>query len=264
MKNPESYHRDHWITIDDERLEAYDRMFRWRPEMDVLIRPAEIAAGQTVLDYGCGPGWLAIELARRVGPAGAIDAVDLNAAFLARAAENAAAEGMAERIRFHRAEGDRIPLGDASVDRAIAKNVLEYVSDLDATLRDLRRVIRRGGRLHVVDSDWGMLAVEPLGADDIAELFAAASAAYKTPLIGRKLYGALRKAGFSDVKIEILASADTRGHFSPIVFNMASYARASGKMEEARIDRLLSTVRASIEDGSYLLVLPQFLVTGTL
>jgi hypothetical protein len=109
-----------------------------------------------------------------------------------------------------------------------------------------------------------MLAVEPLGADDIAELFAAASDAYKTPLIGRKLYGALRKAGFSDVKIEILASADTRGHFSPIVFNMASYARASGKMEEARIDRLLSTVRASIEDGSYLLVLPQFLVTGTL
>jgi ubiquinone/menaquinone biosynthesis C-methylase UbiE len=263
MENPETYYRDHWITIDDERLDAYDRLFRWRPEMEPLIRPAEIAPGHTVLDYGCGPGWLAIELARRVGPRGAVDAVDLNDAFLELAAKHAAAEGVSERIRFHRATDDRLPLADASVDRVIAKNVLEYVSDLDATLRDFRRVLRPGGRLHVVDSDWGMLAVEPLGAEDVAELFAAASAAYKTPLIGRKLYGALRGAGFADVKIEILASADTRGHFAPIVVNMASYARATGTMDGTKIDRLLSKLRASIEDGTYLLVLPQFLVTGT-
>ena len=74
MKNPDTYYRDHWVEIDSERLDAYDQMFRWRPEMDALIAPAAIAAGQTVLDYGCGPGWLAIELAKKVGPGGRVHA----------------------------------------------------------------------------------------------------------------------------------------------------------------------------------------------
>lgn len=261
--NAATYYRDHWLQIDPDRLEAYEQMFRWRPEMEPLIAPAGIAAGQSVLDYGCGPGWLAIELARRVGPPGHVHAVDLNDVFLARAAEHAAVEGVRERMSFHLLRGERISMADRQVDRVITKNVLEYVTDLAQTLRELRRVLRPGGLLHVIDSDWGMLAVEPLGAERIAELFAAASVAYRTPLIGRKLYGALRAAGFLDVRIQILASADTRGHFSPIVFNMASYARVSGRMGPRAIDRLIEDLKSSLESGTYLLVLPQFLVTGT-
>jgi ubiquinone/menaquinone biosynthesis C-methylase UbiE len=263
VKNPETYYRDHWLEIEPERLEAYDQMFRWRPEMDPLIAAADVAAGQTVLDYGCGPGWLAIELARRVGPTGRVHAVDVNEEMIARGRRHAAEEGVAERVTFHRMVGDRVPLEEHAVDRVITKNVLEYVPDLAATLVDLRRVLRPGGRLHVVDSDWGMLAVEPLGAERIAELFDAASVAYRTPLIGRKLYGGLRAAGFTDVRVAVVASADTRGHFSPIVFNMASYARASGRMDSAKIDALLADLKTALADGSYLLVLPQFLVTGT-
>jgi len=263
VKNSETYYRDHWVEIDAERLAAYDQMFRWRPEMEPLIAAAGIESGQSVLDFGCGPGWLAIELARRVGPQGRIHAVDLNEEFLSCAARHAIEEGLADRIAFRRIENDRIPLDDRSVDRAVTKNVLEYVTDLDATLVDLRRVLRPGGRLHVIDSDWGMLAVEPFGPERIAELFAAASLAYKTPLIGRKLYGAMRAAGFADVRIQVVASADTRGHFSPILHNMASYARASGRIETSKIDALLAELDRALADGTYLLVLPQFLVTGS-
>jgi ubiquinone/menaquinone biosynthesis C-methylase UbiE len=262
VNKPESYYRDHWVDIDAERLAAYDEMFRWRPEMDPLVAPAEIAAGQTVLDYGCGPGWLAIELARRVGPAGRVHAVDLNEEFLARAARHAADERVGDRIRFARMEGDRIPLEDRALDRVVTKNVLEYVPDLAGTLREFRRVLRPDGRLHVVDSDWGMLVVEPIGHEPIAELFAAAAIAYKTPLVGRMLYNAMRNAGFRDVRVQILASADTRGHFSPIVRNMASYARESGRLAHAKIDAVLGALERALADGSYLLVLPQFLVTG--
>jgi ubiquinone/menaquinone biosynthesis C-methylase UbiE len=262
MENPETYYRDHWLNIDPERFEAYDQMFRWRSEMDPLLAPADLASGQTVLDYGCGPGWMAIELARRVGTDGHVYAVDVNDAFLKRAQEHAAEAGVRERMSFHRLTDDRIPVRDADLDRVISKNVFEYVGDLHATLLEIRRALRSGGRLHVIDSDWGMLAVEPLGEQSIAELLAAASLAYKTPLIGRKLYGAMRTAGFRDVQVQILASADTRGHFAPIVFNMASYARASGQMDPGKIDRLLEKFKASIERGTYLLALPQFLVTG--
>jgi hypothetical protein len=115
----------------------------------------------------------------------------------------------------------------------------------------------------VIDSDWGLLAVEPLGAERTAELFAAAAPAYRTPLIGRKLYGALRAAGFRDVKLKVLATADTKGFTAPIVFNMLSYARASGRLPEATLESLKDDLKRSLADGSFLLILPQFLVTGT-
>ncbi|MGH7898734.1 MAG: methyltransferase domain-containing protein [Candidatus Binatia bacterium] len=237
-------------------------MFRWRPELEPLLAPAAIETGQVIVDYGCGPGMLASELAGRVGPSGTIHAVDLNEEFVRRTRERAAAEGFGDRVSVHRVADDRLPLADGSVDRVICKNVLEYVTDVARILREFRRVLRPGGLLHAIDSDWGMLVVEPIGAERLAELFAAAAFAYRTPLIGRKLFGLFRETELRDVNVRVLTGADTRGHLAPIVFNMASYARASGRLDTTKIDRLVADVRRSITERTYLLVLPQFLVTG--
>jgi ubiquinone/menaquinone biosynthesis C-methylase UbiE len=260
--NLDTYYRDHWLEIDPERIDEFEEMFRWRPRMEPLLEPAEITAGLRVVDFGCGPGMLTLELAERVGPGGHVHAVDLNPDFLERTRHNAALRGFAERVSLHRTSDDRLPLEDASVDRVICKNVLEYVDDAVLTLRDFRRALARGGRVHAIDSDWGMLVVEPLGPERIAELFAAASMAYRTPLIGRKLYGLMRAAGFEKVRVEILGGADTRGTLSPILFNMARYARVSGKLEANVIDGLLDDLKRALTEGTYLLVLPQFVVTG--
>ncbi len=260
--NKATYYRDHWLEIEPGRIEAYEQMFQWRPQMAPLLEPAELGPGQTVVDYGCGPGMLTLELAQRVGPRGLVYGVDLNPLFLERARERLDKEGLANRTTFHRILGDRVPIGDASVDRVICKNVLEYVDDPRRTLEDFRRILRPGGLVHAIDSDWGLLAVEPIGPERIAQLFEAARVAYRTPLIGRKLYGLMRSAGFSEVRVRVLAGPDTRGHLAPIVFNMAGYAKQSGHMEAAEIDALCDEVRAAIEEGTYLLVLPQFLVTG--
>ena len=260
--NEETYYRDHWVEVAPERVDVYEEMFRWRPQMEPLLEPAALTSGHAVVDYGCGPGMLALELARRVGVGGHVHGVDLNEVFLERARRHAAEAGFADRISFHRIVQDRVPLPDASVDRVVCKNVLEYVGDVTATLSDFRRVLRPGGLVHAIDSDWGMLAVEPIGPERLAELFKAASVAYRTPLIGRKLYGFLRAAGFRDVKVKILAAADTQGFLAPVVFNMATYARESGRIEPAKVDALLADLQRAIADGNYLLVLPQFLVTG--
>jgi len=260
--NAETYYRDHWLEIDPERLDTYEEMFRWRPSMAPLLEPAELRTGQRVVDFGCGPGMLSLELARRVGPEGHVYGVDLNPDFLERARANAEREGLADRISLHRTPDDRLPLDDRTVDRVICKNVLEYVEDVVATLVDVRRILAPGGLVHAIDSDWGMLVVEPLGPETVARLFEAASVAYRTPLIGRKLLGMMREAGFDDVRIRISTHPDLRGTLSPIVYNMARYARLSGEIEPAEIDRLLEDLKRSIADGSYLLILPQFMVTG--
>ena len=76
--NDETYYKDHWVEIEPERIEAYEQMFEWRPQSAPLLEPAALAPGQTVIDYGCGPGGLAVELARRVAPNGRVHGVDLN------------------------------------------------------------------------------------------------------------------------------------------------------------------------------------------
>jgi ubiquinone/menaquinone biosynthesis C-methylase UbiE len=258
----ETYYRDHWLHVDPERLEAYEGMFRWRPEMAPMLAPAEIGEGHVVVDYGCGPGMLSLELARRVGPGGHVHAVDINDTFLRRAAEHAGSEGLADRISFHCIEKDALPLEDASVDRVVCKNVLEYVDEPLSTLRDFRRTLRPGGLLHATDSDWGMLVVEPIGPERLARVFDAASIAYRTPLIGRKLYGLMRAAGFDEVRVAVLTAPDTSGRAAPILFNMATYARESQRLDAAEIDRFVEDVKGAMEEGTYLLVLPQFLVTA--
>jgi ubiquinone/menaquinone biosynthesis C-methylase UbiE len=261
--NPETYYKDHWVEIEPERIEAYEQMFEWRPQSAPLLEPAALAPGQTVIDYGCGPGGLAVELARRVAPNGRVHGVDLNKLFLERARARAKRDGVEALIDWHHTDGDRIPLDAGLADRLLCKNVMEYVPDVAATLAEFRRVLKPGGLGHVIDSDWGMLVVEPLGAERIAELFEAARPAYKTPHIGRKLWGAMRAAGFSDVKVKILASADTKGLMAPIVFNMLGYARDSGRLPQTTRDALIADLKKSLADGTYLLILPQFLVTGT-
>jgi ubiquinone/menaquinone biosynthesis C-methylase UbiE len=257
-----TYYRDHWLTVEPERLDAYEELFRWRPQLEPLLAPARVEPGLAVVDYGCGPGHLAVELARRVGPSGRVFALDLNAEFRRRTAERAAAEGVAERVTVLAVEDDTLPLASGSVDRVVCKNVLEYVDDPAHTLAEFRRVLRPGGLAHVVDSDWGLLAVEPLGPERGAELFEAARHAYRTPHVGRRLHGLFRAAGFRDVELQVLANADVRGHMAPVVWNMIQYARASGRIPAARLDAIADELREAIDAGRYLLLLPQFLVTG--
>lgn len=260
--NPDTYYRDHWLDVDPEHIHDYEEMFRWRPSMEPLLAPAGIEPGHRVVDFGCGPGMLTIELARRVGPGGHVHAVDLNPDFVARTRHNAAREGVADRVTVHRATDDRLPLDDACVDRVVCKNVLEYVDDVDATLAEFRRVTRSGGLVHVIDSDWGMLTVEPLGCERIAALLAAAAPAYRTPLIGRQLYGAMRRAGLRDVKVRVLTSADTRGFLAFVVTNMVSYACDIGGFDPDEAKQVLAEVDAAIAGETWLAILPQFLVTG--
>src|SRR5262245_63135377 len=138
--NDATYYRDHWVEIEPERLEAYEQMFEWRPQNAPLLEPAKLEPGHVVVDYGCGPGGLAMELARRVAPTGRVHGVDLNAAFLERAAARAKREGVESLVTWHRGDGDKLPLDSALADRLVCKNVLEYVTDVGAILREFRRV----------------------------------------------------------------------------------------------------------------------------
>ena len=260
-KNLNSYYRDHWVNVEPERMTRYEAMFQWRDSHEAIIAPAQIGEGQLVADFGCGPGGLALELARRDGETGKVIALDINPEFLQRTRTLAERENLSGRLSTRLLEGNQLPIESGTLDRVVCKNVLEYVPDPGGIIREFHRTLAPGGIAHVSDSDWGAVILEPMG-DAFGQIMAAANIAFRTPLIGRSLYGLFRAAGFEDVHVQVLATADTSGALRSVLLNMAMYARVSGKLEDAKIDAFVDAVDLAIEEKSYFAVLPQFLVTG--
>ncbi|MEU9603901.1 methyltransferase domain-containing protein [Streptomyces sp. NPDC048057] len=139
----------------------------------VVLHALGARPGHTVLDLGCGPGTDLGTLADAVGPAGAVVGVDASREMVERArgragertegAEGAEASGGSEGaagVRVLLGDVHRLPLADASVDRARTDRVLQHVTDPAQVLAEARRVLRPGGRLVMAEPDWDSLVVD--------------------------------------------------------------------------------------------------------
>jgi len=113
-----------------------------------LARPAE---GDRVLDAGCGTGRLAIALGDLVGAQGRVSGVDVSPAMLRSARRQVARTQLADRIELRQADVRSLPYGDASFDVATASLVIELLTPqgIEQAFRELRRVVRPGGRIVV-------------------------------------------------------------------------------------------------------------------
>jgi ubiquinone/menaquinone biosynthesis C-methylase UbiE len=259
----DTYHKDHWVEIEAERLDRYDRLFRLEPRVAAeRLAPVGVLEGETVLDFGCGPGYVAVELAKMVGSKGHVHAVDVNAAFIERAREVATGARLDDRITHYHVVDELLPLADAKIDRAYCKNVLEYVPDLAHTLSELVRVLRPGGTLVASDSDFGFVVVEPLTPVEVGELFEAAAPAFREPFVGRKLRNTFRQAGLQSVRVDIVVTPDERGNLRPSLENMFGYATQFGRMSDKRANELRGRLDAAVMNGDFFMALPQWWVRG--
>lgn len=259
-----SFFRDHWVTIEPEKLAALDSFFDLpEPVMDMLVAPLMLENGHIAIDLGCGPGFLTAAMARLVGRAGRVHGLDLNEEFLVRAAANADERGVGATCSFHMIEDHHLPFDNASVDAVFAKNVFEYVNDVDESLAEAHRVLKPGGRITGICCDYGFYVAEPLSAAEVSELFAAAAPAFRDPFIGRRLRQALRVAGFDDVQTTILAMPDVSGALRGVLDNMFGHALRFGRMDDVRVAELRDRLDDALADGSYMVVQPAFVCTGT-
>ncbi|MGO8763437.1 MAG: class I SAM-dependent methyltransferase [Desulfobaccales bacterium] len=119
----------------------------------VLWAGLDLAEGITFLDLGCGQGNYALAAAARIGPTGAVYAVDLWEEGIAALKERAAQEGRAN-LKALVAPAGQIPVADVSVDAGFMATVLHDLVEAGTAagaLAELARVIKPGGRLAIVE-----------------------------------------------------------------------------------------------------------------
>lgn len=147
-------HRFHFELA--HKLDGEERR-RLQPP-DPMIDALGLAAGQVVLELGAGTGFTALPIAAKLKQLGAgrVIAADIEPRMLERVTEKAAAQGLSEwlsTLLISEEAPSAIPLNEASVDRALQVNLYHELPDRPASVRELRRCLKSGGRLLVVDWD---------------------------------------------------------------------------------------------------------------
>jgi demethylmenaquinone methyltransferase / 2-methoxy-6-polyprenyl-1,4-benzoquinol methylase len=124
---------------------SFGQNARWRKAMvDRLVQaPRSGSADRVVLDVAAGTAGVSLQLAARTGAR--VIGLDLTEEMLRRGAQNVAAAGAGGRVSLVNARAEQLPLPDASVDALTFTYLLRYVSDPQATLAELARVVRPGG-----------------------------------------------------------------------------------------------------------------------
>jgi SAM-dependent methyltransferase len=164
--------------------------------------------GQRLLDVGCGPGSITVDLARAVGP-GEVVAVDRAPAAVALAEEAARSAGVANVVT-QVADVMALPFEDGAFDVVHAHQVLQHLSDPVAALREMRRVTRPGGVVAVRDADYAATTWFPAspGLDEWLALYHEVTEANRTEAdAGRRLLHWALAAGFEAERLTPGASA---------------------------------------------------------
>lgn len=114
-----------------------------------VVALARVAPGEQVLDVAAGTGDLACALARRAGPHGRVCMTDINGAMLARGRARANDAGLL--LPAVQCDAECLPFPDASFDCVTVGFGLRNMTHKDLALREMTRVLRRGGRLFVLE-----------------------------------------------------------------------------------------------------------------
>jgi SAM-dependent methyltransferase len=249
--------------------ETYERILvpsifaAWAQE--ILERARPIGPSDRVLDLGCGTGIVARQLRDRLGAGARLTGADASPEMIAHA------RTLAPDIDWREANAMKLPFADASFELVVSQQMLQFVSDPAAALREIRRVLTSGGRL--VAATWRPRRELPLFdvLGQIAERHLGV-ANEKRFLLGEEavLRGLLENAGFADVRIEVVTRMDRFQEFPYRLSALAAnfdLSSLSADEREARLSALETESRNAAEqfaaDGAIAAPARANLITAT-
>jgi arsenite methyltransferase len=186
------------------RLEAVYRTPDVVAQRRATLRLVALQPGERVLDVGAGPGFLVAEMAEQVGPGGHVTGLEIADSMVALAQRRCAYEPIASRTTIVKGDATALPFPDASFDAAVSTQVYEYVADISRALGELHRVLRPGGRVLILDTDWDSVVWHAHDQARMQRIVAAWKERFADPHLPRTLARRLRAAGLEVRSREVL------------------------------------------------------------
>jgi len=140
---------------------AYQAEAIW-PQESAIFRSYGLGGKLAILDVGCGTGEITARLAETY-PDATLTGVDLIAGHLRAATKRCAAFG--NRVTFKGADAFALPFGDGIFDMVVCRHMLQAVPRPTDAIAEMVRVLRPGGRLHLLVEDYGMIHMAPTKLD---------------------------------------------------------------------------------------------------
>jgi arsenite methyltransferase len=251
------------MQFDEKALLNLEMTYR-SPEVAAqrraLLETIAPRSGEKALDIGCGPGFVTEELARAVGPTGAVQAMD-NSESSVMMTQRRCAESANVQVQL--AEATQLPYADGQFDLAVSTQVYEFIPDVQLALAELHRVLRPGGRAAIIDTDWQTILWHTTHPDRMARILKVWDEHLAHPVLPRTLGPLLHKAGFSVLQCKVIPYLDVTYKPENYSFHMTKtirgFVRGRQGITREEADAWAGEFQELANAGAYFFCLNRFL-----
>lgn len=220
--------------------------------------------GEHALDIGCGPGYMLRDLALAVGTRGSAVGIDISDSMLAMSRQRCAD---LENVRLEKAKAGKLPFENEALDLVCALQVYAYVKELDEALAELKRVLKPGGRVVILDTDFSGVVWESRNRERMCKMLAAYDKHVAWPDLPRILPRRLGAAGFKLERCETVPMVTVNYHPNTYIFGLARFIHRfiteQAGISKQDADLWLAELDELQKDNAFLFAMNRFLFVAS-
>ena len=228
-----------------------------------FLNAINLKVGERVLDVGSGPGFLTRSIADKVGSQGTVCGVDISE-FLIKMAKFHNKDQPA--IRFSFGEATNLNFSNKEFDTVVCTQVMEYVQDVDTALIEFNRVLRKGGKVAILDTDWDSIVWNSSNRSRMSRILTAWEAHAANPFLPRILADKMENAGFKVDCRKIIPIYnpiyDTNTYSNRIIDLIVPFVLEHSDIEQEEVNAWADELRNQNNQKDYFFSLNRYLFLG--
>lgn len=226
-----------------------------------VLEALALRTGERVVDLGTGPGLLVLDIAQQVGPTGAVEGIDFSESMVTLAGRRCMGLSW---VSIDVGDVSALPYDDQSFDAFVCTQVYEFVPDIERALRELKRVLKPGGRAVIVDTDWESCVWHSSDDARMRRMIECWDTHCPHPHLPRVLGRMLRDVGLTVTATEVIALVNA--DFDPNTYSAhlidVFFAHARTHLDEGTAKAWAADLHAQAMRGEYFFSLNRYLFSA--